>query len=59
MFRIVGFDELGGQDDFPTEVFEQRLAASGVIEKRESKTTKIQKSIVSKGIKADDSDDDY
>ncbi|KAL4226790.1 hypothetical protein ACF0H5_014769 [Mactra antiquata] len=30
--RIVGFDELGGTDSFPTSVIEKRLAQSGVIE---------------------------
>jgi hypothetical protein len=28
---VVGFDELGGKDDFPTEVLEERLARTGVI----------------------------
>jgi hypothetical protein len=29
--RVVGFDELGGKDDFPTKAFEQRLAAANVV----------------------------
>jgi hypothetical protein len=28
---VVGFDELGGKDDFGTEVLEERLARTGVI----------------------------
>jgi hypothetical protein len=29
---IVGFDDLGGQDDFPTEVLEWRIACQGIIQ---------------------------
>ena len=28
-FRVVGFDELGNTDNFPTEVLERRIATSG------------------------------
>jgi len=30
--RIVGFDELGGKDDFPTSQLEDRLSKSGVLQ---------------------------
>ena len=29
---IVGFDDIGGQDDFPTEVLEWRIACQGIIQ---------------------------
>lgn len=29
--RITGFEELGGQDDFPTMILTRRLVKSGVI----------------------------
>ncbi len=29
--RIVGFDELGGRDDFPTMVLTRKLVKSGII----------------------------
>ena len=28
-YRIVGFEELGGSDNFPTSVLEKRLGSSG------------------------------
>ena len=28
-FRVVGFEELGNTDNFPTEVLERRIAKSG------------------------------
>ena len=31
-FRIIGFDDLGNTDDFPTEVLEKRLASSGLLD---------------------------
>jgi hypothetical protein len=34
---VVGFDELGGKDDFSTEELEDRLAKAGVIESAEGK----------------------
>ena len=33
---IVGFDDLGGSDDFSTDVLEGRLAAAGVIQESAS-----------------------
>lgn len=59
--RIVGFDELGGSDSFPTSVLEKRLGRAGVIEYHEDEPEK--KTIFgfsdSKHNKDDSSDDDY
>jgi hypothetical protein len=34
--RVVGFDELGSKDDFPTETLERRLLDSGVVKRDEN-----------------------
>eukprot|EP00898_Chlorokybus_atmophyticus_P003891 jgi/Chlat1/4502/Chrsp29S04435 len=34
--RIVGFEELGGRDDFPTEVMERRLTVKGLVQLKQS-----------------------
>lgn len=47
IFRIVGFDELGGSDDFPTAILEKRLQISGAIGSPRKQT-----------LHNDDSDDD-
>lgn len=64
---VVGFDDMGGRDDFPTEMLEWRIARSGVIEysgdlltpptqasKQKKKQTKTIRSNSD-----DDSDDDF
>eukprot|EP00823_Brevimastigomonas_motovehiculus_P004734 TRINITY_DN3229_c0_g1_i1.p1 TRINITY_DN3229_c0_g1~~TRINITY_DN3229_c0_g1_i1.p1 ORF type:complete len:248 (-),score=59.67 TRINITY_DN3229_c0_g1_i1:239-982(-) len=43
--RIVGFDELGGQDDFTTAAFASRLSKSGVIKLAQTKLDKPKNSI--------------
>ena len=65
---IVGFDDLGGRDDFPTSVLEWRLGCTGVIDYDgklsevpdvlEEKSRKPTRSIRGKQRKDDDSDDD-
>ncbi|XP_052801735.1 uncharacterized protein LOC128232296 [Mya arenaria] len=59
--RVVGFDEIGGSDNFPTKVLEKRLAKSGVIEMAEEEAEK--KTIFgysdNRRDDADSSDDDY
>lgn len=62
--RIVGFDDLGGEDDFSTATLEKRLAKSGVLLAKENENTNKGKaigSIRSSGINKsvyNDSDDD-
>ena len=68
--RIVGFDELGGEDDFATETLEWRLGKTGVIEytgeepavfkTKQKKTILLGKRSVrgGGGADSDDSDDD-
>lgn len=58
--RVVGFEDLGGKDDFPTLVLTRRLIKSGALKA----LTKAEKGHIriKKGSKADDSDsgnDDY
>ena len=66
--RIVGFDDLGGKDDFSTEMMEWRIAQSGVINysgdlsvrpdqaTKKSTTTILKKSIRSRRDLDDDED---
>jgi thioredoxin-like negative regulator of GroEL len=58
--RLVGFEELGFNDNFDTALLEKRLATSGVIEVKESKiqTVKQTKSIMGKAIYDDDEESD-
>ncbi|XP_053384969.1 uncharacterized protein LOC123536758 [Mercenaria mercenaria] len=59
--RVIGFDELGGSDSFPTSVLEKRLGSSGVIEYTEDEPEK--KTIFgfsdTRKNNDDSSDDDY
>jgi hypothetical protein len=60
MDRIVGFEELGGRDDFPTLMLTRRLVDSCVIKALNSKekgTMKIKKNVRSRGMKDEDSDE--
>ena len=55
--RIVGFEELGGIDEFPTLVLSRRLVKTGCIKalnKKESGTMKIRRA----GAKYESSDDE-
>lgn len=53
--RVVGFDELGGQDDFPTMNLVRRLVKGGVlIPKNKSESGQIR---IKKGARGDDSGD--
>jgi hypothetical protein len=66
--KIVGFDELGGEDDFATETLEWRLGKTGVIEytgdepdvfkTRQKKTILLGKRSVRGRSDSDESDDD-
>ena len=54
--RVVGFEELGGSDDFPTLIMTRRLIQSGVLRalnKKEKGEIKIRK-----GNRRNDSSDD-
>ena len=54
--RVVGFEELGGQDEFPTLLLSRRLVKSGTLKalnKKEKGEMKIRK-----GGRRDDSSDD-
>ena len=63
---IVGFDDLGGREDFPTEMLEWRIARAGVLEYSgdllqppniaKKNTKKSNKTI---RCNSDDSDDDF
>ena len=56
--RVVGFEELGGSDDFPTLTLTRRLIRGGVLEAR-TKKEKGQISINKPGRrKRDESDDE-
>lgn len=65
---VVGFDELGGSDDFGTEVLEERLARTGVIfadglggdgaSRRKAKGPSEEKRSIRKGGAQDDGSDD-
>ncbi|GAQ91287.1 hypothetical protein KFL_007590010 [Klebsormidium nitens] len=65
---VVGFDELGGSDDFGTEVLEERLARTGVIfadglggdgaSRRKAKGPSEEKRSIRKGGARDDGSDD-
>ena len=60
--RIVGFEELGGTDDFPTLALTRRLIRSGVLEaktKREKGHMKIKKGGLRKRNDSDSGDEDY
>ncbi|XP_078369518.1 thioredoxin domain-containing protein 9-like [Oculina patagonica] len=69
--RIIGFDELGGHDEFSTEMMEWRIARCGVINysgdlstppdqaNKKSSTTILKKSIRSRRDMDDDEDSDY
>ncbi|XP_067655221.1 phosducin-like protein 3 [Haliotis asinina] len=61
--RVIGFEELGSSDTFPTEVLESRLGKSGVIDVPEdqdiSKKTIFGARSVGKNRDDDSSDDDY
>lgn len=67
--RIVGFDDLGGVDDFSTEMLEWRLGKSGVIDyagekpeplkaRQKKAVVKGKRSVRGGGNDSDDSDDD-
>lgn len=68
MDRIIGFDDLGGHDEFTTEMMEWRIARAGVINysgdlsippgqaARKSNTTILKKSIRSRRDMDDDED---
>lgn len=58
--RLVGFEELGFNDNFDTAMLEKRLATSGVIEAKESKvqTLKQTKSIMGRAVFDDDEESD-
>lgn len=65
--RIVGFEEMGGKDEFPTKILENRIKKSGVIadiesedKDEEEEDTKPKNSIrmSGRGAKDDDSGDD-
>ena len=59
--RVVGFEELGGSDEFPTLALTRRLIRGGVLEAR-TKKEKGQISINKTGRRKqrdDGSDDDY
>lgn len=58
--RVVGFEELGGQDDFPTLLLTRKLVACGVL-KALNKKEKGEISITRANAKAAESsgDDDY
>ncbi|KIH56229.1 hypothetical protein ANCDUO_13589 [Ancylostoma duodenale] len=57
---IRGFDDLGGIDEFKTEVLEARLARSGVIKIEKPKVEQPKKKIIRSNDPAhDDSDDDW
>ncbi|KAK9813285.1 hypothetical protein WJX72_011883 [[Myrmecia] bisecta] len=59
---VVGFDDLGGKDDFSTEVLAGRLAAGGVIHPDETaaarKPTATQRNVRQGGVRSRDSDDE-
>ena len=69
--RIVGFDELGGQDDFSTEMLEWRIAKSGAINysgdlsirpdagQKAKSNPLVSRTIRSRARDNSDSDDDY
>jgi hypothetical protein len=60
MDRIVGFEELGGRDDFPTLMLTRRLVDACVIKALNSKekgTMKIKKNVRSRGMKDEDSEE--
>jgi predicted transcriptional regulator len=63
MDRIVGFEELGGRDDFPTLMLIRRLVEACVIKAlndKERGTMKIKKNLRSRGMKdEDDSESDH
>ena len=57
--RIIGFEELGGQDDFPTMNMIRRLVAGGVLipkNKKEAGVMKLRKG--GRDINADEHSDD-
>lgn len=59
--RVVGFEELGGSDEFPTLTLTRRLIRGGVLEAK-TKKEKGQISINKKGgrrTREESSDDDY
>jgi thioredoxin-like negative regulator of GroEL len=65
--RVIGFDELGAKDDFPTEMLEARILACGVIrvqkvyeaEEPEQKMNTVRKGLASRGmIEPGDNDED-
>ena len=62
--RVVGFDELGARDDFPTASLERRLLKSGVIAKPPKKEDSDEEQLPewSRNIRrteADDEDSDF
>merc|ERR1712216_182487 len=63
---VVGFDDMGGEDDFPTEALAQRLAVAGVVEyeggdiAKQQPQQKLRKGYVGHRREKGDSDsDDY
>eukprot|EP01133_Synstelium_polycarpum_P010160 gene10160-11837_t len=59
--RLVGFDDLGGSDEFKTEVLAMRIAKSGVLELKSNKAalTILSKSDAKKGNNNNIDKDDY
>lgn len=70
---IVGFDDLGGHDEYSTEMMEWRIARADVIEyngdlltppdsvahRKKSSTSTVKKTIRGGALSSDDEDDDY
>ena len=56
--RIVGFEELGGEDDFPTMALTRRLVNSGVILGK-NKTERGEMKVTRKNRKDSGSDEEY
>ena len=57
--RIIGFEELGGQDDFPTMNLIRRLVKGGVlIPKNKTESGAIRMNLAGRNNNESDSDDD-
>jgi hypothetical protein len=56
--RIVGFEELGARDDFPTGLLEKRLERAGVLKIKEKKAKQNNSHIIESSYNQGGEDDD-
>jgi len=56
--RLIGFEELGNDDEFTTATLELRLAQSGVIEGRDGKSSDLAIKYAKQSIRDKDAEDE-